>query len=62
MKSMITSSVAFIVYTSVMFVTFLLVIWFGQLPFLAFSAQYTMGFVAYIVKRIQQKKKEYNEH
>lgn len=61
-KSMITSSIALIIYTSVMFMAYLLSIWYKDLPFSDFAMYFTAGFIAYITKRIMQKKKEYNGH
>lgn len=56
----ITSSIALVIYTVVMFIAYLPTIWFGQLPFLVFAPHFTIAFVAYLTKRIHQKKKEYN--
>ena len=57
---MITSSGALIIYSVIMCTAFGVSIAFPAAPFLAFSAQLTIGFAAYITKRIIQKKKEYN--
>ena len=56
----IGSSVALIIYTAVMLGTFLFSTWTPNAPFLAFAVQFTLGFIAFISKRLIQKKKEYN--
>jgi len=48
----ITSSLAFIVYSVVMVGVYLISTWFTNAPFLAFATQFTMGFIAYITKRL----------
>ena len=56
----ITSSWAIVFYVQSLFTAYVLVIFFPALPFLAFASQLTIAFVAYITKRVFQKKKEYN--
>jgi len=53
----ITSSIAFIIYLSVMISMYLMSISFEQLPFLAFATQITLGFIAYVTKRLIGRKK-----
>jgi hypothetical protein len=54
-----TSSQALMFYTAVMAVTYILTIWFTNLPFLAFATQMTLAFIAFITKRLISKKQEY---
>ena len=56
---MIGSSRALLIYTLAMCGAYALSA-FREAPFLAFATQFTIGFVAYITKRIVQKRKEYN--
>ena len=56
---MITSSGAWVIYIAAMLAAYVINIAFPVAPFLAFSTQLTLGFIAYITKRIIQKKKEY---
>ena len=57
---MITSSRAILLYTGIMVAAFVTTIVFPAAPFLAFTTQFTVGFVAYLTKRIVQKRQEYN--
>jgi len=56
----IGSSIALLIYTAVMLGTFLFSTWTPNAPFLVFAVQFTLGFIAFISKRLIQKKKEYN--
>lgn len=56
----ITSSIALLLYIGVIIGAYLFSTWMPSAPFLAFSTQFTLGFVAYITKRLVQKKSVYN--
>jgi hypothetical protein len=58
---MIGSSRALLIYTIAMCGAFALSA-FRDAPFLAFATQFTIGFVAYISKRIIQKRSEYGKN
>lgn len=57
----ISSSVALLIYSGIMIGTYLFSTWITDAPFLAFSSQFTLGFIAYITKRLMARKKEYTK-
>lgn len=57
---MIKSWIAFVIYTVVLSGTFVLSIFYNEAPFLAFATQFTIGFGAYLAKRLVQKKSNYH--
>jgi len=57
---MISSTVAFLIYSGTMIGAFLFSTWTPEAPFLAFASQFTLGFIAYITKRLIQKKNVYS--
>lgn len=56
---MIGASRAFIIYVGAMVVTFGLTAFKPSAPYLAFATQLTIGFSAYIAKRLIQKGEKY---
>lgn len=56
----ISTSLAFVMYVVAMSGGMVFATFIESVPFLAFATQFTIGFVAYITKRLIQKKKEYN--
>ena len=56
----IGSSIAFVVYCALMLAGFVFSTFFTAAPYLAFAVQLTIGFGAYVGKRLLQKKGEYN--
>ena len=57
---MITSSKALILYSLLMCAAYVVDIFRPAADFLAFSTQITLGFIAYMTKRLHQKKGIYN--
>ena len=56
----INSSVALIIYSGLMVAAYVWSTFYEKAPFLAFATQATLAFVAYMTKRLMQKKGEYN--
>lgn len=55
----INSSIALVIYSGIMVGAYLFSTWLTDAPFLAFASQFTIGFVAYLTKRIVQKQAKY---
>lgn len=58
----IHSSTALVIYAAMMAAAFMFSTFYEQAPFLAFASQFTIGFVAYVTKRLMQRKAIYNNH
>ena len=56
----INSSVALVIYSGLMVAAYVWSTFYEKAPFLAFATQATLTFVAYMTKRLMQKKGEYN--
>jgi len=56
----ISTSLALVIYTVVMSGGMVFATFYENVPFLAFATQFTIGFVAYVTKRLVQKRREYN--
>ncbi len=57
----IRSGQAFLIYIIAMTIGFVFSSFKTEAPYLTFATQLTIGFTAYITKRLIQKRKEYNE-